>query len=164
MAIPALSLGLLAMSVPAFAATPSNTVTVPHGYSVSAFGKGGTSTNPDDIARLGNYVYIAYSNGVDSTGKPSPKGITSSTIVEYDLSGNKINSWDVTGKCDGLAADPANNRILASMNEDGNSSFYVINPGANQAKHYTYSTAPAGGTDAITVQYGNIYISSSHTK
>lgn len=48
--IPALSISLLAMSIPAFAATPS-TPTVPNGYSVSVFAQGGAAKNPDDITR-----------------------------------------------------------------------------------------------------------------
>jgi hypothetical protein len=172
--IPALSIGLLAMSVPAFAATPSNTVTVPSGYSVSMFGQGGTATNPDDITRLGDHIFVGYQNGVGSDGKASPTGNTTSTVIEYDLSGNKINSWSVKGKVDGLTEDQSKNRLLATANEDGNSTFYVIYPDASQVKHYTFDPAPdsptakgtiatGGGTDAITIQNGNIYISASNS-
>ncbi|MCM2533269.1 hypothetical protein NDK43_13785 [Neobacillus pocheonensis] len=171
--IPVLSIGLLSMSVPAFAANPPNTVTVPSGYKVSMFGQDGTATNPDDITRLGDHIFIGYQNGVGSDGKASATGNTKSTIIEYNLSGEKIKSWTVTGKCDGLTADPNNNRLLATANEDGNSTFYVIYPNANQVKDYTYNPAPdaptaagtmatGGGTDAITIQNGKIYISASN--
>lgn len=76
-------------------------------------------------------------------------------------------SWQITGKCDGLTADPANNRLLAPVNEDGNSSLYVLTPGAAQGQQVqpiTYTAAAGGkspltgGTDSITIQDGNIYI------
>jgi hypothetical protein len=172
-AIPALALGLLGASVPAFATTPSIPVSVPSGYSVSMFAQNGSATKPDDITKLGDHIFIGYQNGVGSDGKPSSTGATTSTIIEYDLSGNQINSWNLPGKVDGLTADPANNRLLATANEDGNSTFYVIYPDTNQVKHYTYNPAPdapaakgtmatGGGTDAITIQNGNIYISASN--
>lgn len=162
------------MSIPAFAATPSTSVSVPNGYSVSTFTQGGTATNPDDITRLGDHIFIGYQDGVGSDGKASSSGVTTSTIVEYSLSGNKMGSWTFTGKCDGLTADPNNNRLLATANEDGHSTFYAIYPNTNQVKNYKYSPAPdsptatgttatGGGTDAISIQNGNIYISASNS-
>lgn len=92
-----------------------------------------------------------------------------STVEEYDATGNQIASWSLVGKCDGLTADPANNRLIATLNEDGNSSMDIITPSAaasNQVQHITYKAAAgqtltAGGTDSIAIQNGNIYISAS---
>jgi hypothetical protein len=171
--ISALALGLLGTSFPAFASTPSTSVSVPSGYSVSTFAQDGKATKPDDITRLGDHIFIGYQNGVGSDGKASSSGITTSTIIEYSLTGEKTNTWDVKGKCDGLTADPAKNRLLLTANEDNNSTFYVIHPNRKQVEHYSYDPAPdaptatgtmatGGGTDAITIKNGNIYISASN--
>ena len=73
-----------------------------------------------------------------------------------------MHQWDVTGKCDGLTADPALGRVIATVNEDAHSSVYLIDP-AGGAVHYRYSAplASKGGTDAIEVDRGMILISAS---
>jgi hypothetical protein len=126
-------------------------------------------SGPDDIGTMNGEVYVGYQNGVGSTGGASPSGGTTSTIVEYRMDGTIVQTWSVTGKCDGLTADPATNRVLLTVNEDGNSSMYVIHPSAapaNQVVHLNYSpdlatVTGAGGTDAIIVQNGNVYTTGS---
>jgi hypothetical protein len=156
-------------TTPAPQPTPSSTgVSTVNGFQASLFAQGiSTHTNPDDVAYLNTHMYVAYQNGVGSKGEPSSSGNTQSTIVEYDNSGNVIGSWDVTGKVDGMAADPNNNRVLATVNEDANSSLYSVTPDAahdQQLQHFTYSASTlthGGGTDSIAVQNGNIYITAS---
>jgi hypothetical protein len=130
-------------------------------------------SNPDDIASLGGNVYVTYQNGVGPDGSPSTTGVFQSTVVEYSSTGTVIQSWLLLGRCDGLGADPTNNRILASVNEDNNSSLYVITPGSATAAHYSYhpnpsqitkgETGPNGGTDSISVSpKGAIYLAHSN--
>ena len=124
------------------------------------------NVNPDDIAQLGTGVFVGYQNGIGATGSPAAgTGVTKSTIVEY-RDKHVVGSWHVTGKCDGLAGDPATGQILASVNEDGNSSIYTINPITNEVVHFTYNVDPTslggGGTDAISVSEGRILISGSN--
>src|ERR1700722_14865468 len=72
--------------------------------------------------------------------------------------------WDVVGKCDGLTADPALGRLVATVNEDAHSSFYLIDPVAGSTPvHYHYNKAlpSRGGTDAITVNHGMLLFSAS---
>ena len=66
------------------------------------------------------------------------------------------------GKCDGLTADPLDGRIIATVNEDANSSVYLIDP-SGDAVHYAYNEPlpSKGGTDAITVYQGMVLISAS---
>ncbi|HEY7947419.1 MAG TPA: hypothetical protein VID75_07075, partial [Acidimicrobiales bacterium] len=75
-------------------------------------------------------------------------------------------SWQVTGKCDGLGADPATGEILATVNEDGNSSLFVINPTTSKVVHFAYNVDPTtlggGGTDAVSVIGGQILTSGSN--
>lgn len=118
---------------------------------------------PDDMAYLGGHIFVGFQNGVGSMGEASPLG-KASTIVDFDLQGHKIAQWDVVGKNDGLGADPATNRLIATVNEDGNSSVYLIDPTAGSAPvHYQYSgkLPHGGGTDAISVRNGTVLITAS---
>ncbi|MEY9967995.1 hypothetical protein ABIA33_006075 [Streptacidiphilus sp. MAP12-16] len=160
--------GALGLSTSAFAATsaPAKPVSVPAGFTVHQLATGPTGqTSPDDITRLGDHLFVAYQNGVGSDGKPSPAGATKSTIVEYTLGGQLLASWPVVGKVDGMGADQDGNRVLASVNEDGNSSLYSVTPGADAAKqlqHFTYQgLTHGGGTDSVLAVGGKIYITAS---
>ncbi|HXP19069.1 MAG TPA: hypothetical protein VN840_05415 [Streptosporangiaceae bacterium] len=123
-------------------------------------------TGPDDITRLGRHLYVGFQNGVGSQGQASSNGNLDSTVVELSLSGRPLRQWDITGKCDGLVADPFGDRLIATVNEDGGSSLYVIRPdapGAFGVRHFSYNVPLPhnGGTDAISVYRGMILISAS---
>ena len=51
-----------------------------------------------------------------------------------------MKQWDVTGKIDGLGADPATGQVIATVNEDSKSSLYAVSGGT--VTHYTYSPSP----------------------
>jgi hypothetical protein len=130
-------------------------------------------SKPDDIAVLGGDLYVTYQNGVGPDGTPSPTGVAQSTVVEYSPAGAVIQSWLLIGRCDGLGADPTRNRVLATVNEDNNSSLYAISPGVSTPAHYSYDpnpseiasgeTSPNGGTDSISVSpAGIVYLSHSN--
>jgi len=117
---------------------------------------------PDDIVALGGKIYVGFQNGVGSQGEVAPSGNLDSTLVEFTPTGSIVKQWDVTGKIDGMGADPATGRVLASVNEDSKSSLYVESGGT--ITHYTYAQSPLphkGGTDAISVLNGKILISAS---
>ncbi|MGH9122212.1 MAG: fibronectin type III domain-containing protein, partial [Acidimicrobiales bacterium] len=124
-------------------------------------------TNPDDIVEMGGNLFVAFQNGVGSTGGASSSGNTNSTLVELTQLGAYLGQWDVTGKIDGIGADFANQRIVATVNEDGNSSLYTITPSAPPATavaHYTYTPSilpSGGGTDSVAIYQGQILISAS---
>lgn len=137
-------------------------VTLPPNYQLRVFATGGTLTNPDDITRMGDVIYVAYQNGTQTTG-----GGGDSTVVAYLPDGTQAGSWSLAGHCDGLTAD--RDLVIATVNEDANSSLYTIRPNARpdrQLRHYTYSPDPAtlsgGGTDAISIVDGKILISASN--
>jgi hypothetical protein len=160
-------MGGLAVSLTPALATPAGTLTA----RVWASGKTLTHTTsagkvalsgPDDLVHLGGHVFVAFQNGVGSKGEPSATGNAASTIVEFNKSGNAIKQWDVTGKVDGMGAAPTLNAVLASVNEDGNSSLYKL--GAGKLTHYSYSPAKlpsGGGTDAITAVGKLLLVSAS---
>jgi hypothetical protein len=159
----------------AFAATAAAAPVAPAGFSVTQFaGAPGGATGPDDIARLGSAVVVAYQNGIGPSGEPAPSGATQSDIVLYTPDGVARADWKVTGHVDGLAADPERGRIFASVNEDGNTSLFAIDArflGA-QPVQYAFSPEPdsahsdgvftGGGTDGVQVlPDGRLLISAS---
>lgn len=122
--------------------------------------------DPDDITVLGHHLYVAFQNGVGSQGEPSSDGNTDSTVVEFTAGGHVVRQWDIKGKCDGLTADPAPGLVIATVNEDAHSSMYTITPGAAaaaQVQHYHYNRLlpHMGGTDAISIVHGRVYVSAS---
>lgn len=153
----------LAMTaLPAFAAAPS-TPLVHSKLIVRSYAAVGSESNPDDITRLGDSIYVAFQNGVGPKGEPSPAGIGSSTIQQYSLTGVAGKSWSVVGKVDGLTADPSHQRLVLTVNEDGNSSFFTLDPAKTAGlKQYSYQgLTHGGGTDAIAVKGGTIIVSAS---
>ena len=161
------ALAALSFALPAAAAPAANAgITLPAGFSAKVFATApnAATTGPDDIAKLGDDLFVGFQNGVGSQGEPAPSGQTKSTVVEYDAHGHQVASWNVTGKVDGLGADPTRHRVIATVNEDGNSSLYTITPGAKAAQHYVYRPDPlthGGGTDSVVVRDGVIFITAS---
>jgi hypothetical protein len=99
-------------------------------------------------------------------GEPSADGNTFSTIVEFTGSGKFVKQWKVKGKVDGLTADPRIRAVIATVNEDAKSSLYTITPGARRGRqvqhfHYNKPLPHFGGTDAISIYHGQVFISAS---
>ena len=117
---------------------------------------------PDDIAFLGGHLYVGFQNNVGSQGEAAGSGNLDSTLVEITPTGSVVKQWDVTGKIDGMGADPATGRVFVTVNEDSKSSLYVESGGT--ITHYTYAQSPLphmGGTDAVSVYNGKILVSAS---
>ena len=135
-------------------------------HSYQPNGKGATRTEhlvqPDDIVALGGHLYVGFQNNVGSQGEPSGSGNLDSTLVEFTPAGSVVKQWDVTGKIDGMGADPATGQVILTVNEDSKSSLYTVSGGT--VTHYAYTPSPLphmGGTDAIAVSNGKILISAS---
>jgi hypothetical protein len=120
-------------------------------------------TQPDDITRIGSVLFTGFQNGVGPQGQASTDGNRDSTIVEFTESGAVLRQWDIRGKCDGLTANPATGLVVATVNEDANSSLYTINPFTGRIVHYFYNKPLPhhGGTDAISFYRGLMLISAS---
>jgi hypothetical protein len=182
-AVAAALAGMTAFALPAGAATalPAATTALPSTtYSVStvlsgkklhhSYTKVGSSaefseplTKPDDITRVGSDLFTAFQNGVGPQGQASTDGNRDSTVVEFTFSGAVVNQWDLRGKCDGLTANPSTGLVVATVNEDANSSLYTIDPFSGQVAHYSYfkPLPHKGGTDAISFDNGLMLISAS---
>ena len=116
-------------------------------------------SDPDDITLLGNDIFVGFQNGVGPQGQASSDGNLDSTVVELKLNGDPIAQWDVQGKTDGVTADQQTGNVIATVNEDANSSLYTIDPDAPagaQVTHYNYNEPlpHMGGTDAISIDRG----------
>jgi len=172
--------GLSAAAITGLAAPAALAAPVaPPGFTVTTFAgvPGGSPAikGPDDVASLKGHVFVGWQNGVGPKGEPSPTGQTSGTVIEYSRTGRQLQSWTLSGKVDGLGGDPEHRRLIVTVNEDGNSSLYTITPRApagRQVRHYRYAPAPdsgtsggvltGGGTDAVSVRDGHIYLSASN--
>ena len=139
------------------------------GFSAQVFANGGSTLSaPDDITAMAGSIFAAWQNGVGPKGEPAANVNTQSTVVQYSRNGRNLRSWQLTGRVDGMTADAAHERIIATVNEDGATSLYTIRPDApavSQLVHYTYNpSAPVhgGGTDAPHVYRGQILISASN--
>jgi hypothetical protein len=122
-------------------------------------------SNPDDISRWGDVLFVGFQNGVGPQGQASTDGNLDSTVVEFTTSGHVLAQWDVAGKTDGLTVDPGLG-VLATVNEDANSALYLIRPfgapgGAVTRFAYNESLPHEGGTDALSIVDGQIFISAS---
>ncbi len=121
-------------------------------------------SSPDDITIFDGDLFTTFQNGVGPQGQASPDGNRDSTIVEFSQGGQVIHQWDLRGKCDGLTANPATGQVIATINEDANSSLDSIDSWTGQVTHYHYSKQPLphhGGTDAISFYDGQMLISAS---
>jgi hypothetical protein len=166
------ALALLA-ATPALAA-PAAAPSVASGFTITKIAAPAPSTaaNCDDLVFLEGHLFMACQDKTLSVG-----GGGNSTLIEYTISGSVANTWSITDKIDGMAADPRRHRVIVSLNEDANTHLATITPSAASARqvvYYTYSpdprgasTPPAlrtlGGTDQVSVDSaGDILITASH--
>jgi hypothetical protein len=166
-----------AFALPA-SAGPARPATHPLTVRQLAFGKqlhhkfqpGGTGawhteslTAPDDISQLGLRLFVSFQNGVGAQGEPSKAKNLDSTVVEFTLLGREVRQWDVKGRVDGLTADPFTGKVIATVNEDGNTSLSTISAGTGRITHYAYNKPlpHKGGTDAISIYNGWILVTAS---
>jgi hypothetical protein len=165
-------------TVLATAATAAARPVAPPAFTLSTFAgaPNRATSGPDDITSLGGHVFVGWQNGVGTKGEAAPKShVVDSLVVEYSSRGRILGRWSLKGKVDGIGGDSASNSVVATANEDGNSSIYTIKPSARpaaQVHHYTYSPAPdashkgglftGGGTDSVQVIGRAIFVSASN--
>jgi hypothetical protein len=152
------------------------------GYNIQVFAHGGTLPvdggsvtfrAPDAVEwdAKGNSgagsVWIAYQDFSSKTGVFDGGGVTvdggPSTIVEYDLSGNVLDFYQVFGHVDGMRIDPndANRTVWSTADEDGNPTLVAYNPVSKQFTAYDIPTPHGGGYDDMAFINGNFYVAAS---
>jgi hypothetical protein len=111
--------------------------------------------SPDSITVDSGFVWAAYTNGADSTGK-----FGHSTIVEYDQSGSVVQSYNIAGYVDGLKLNPVTGDIWALQNQDGNSKLAIIDPVTHKVSEFTYAhTSATRGYDDVAFENGKVFLS-----
>ena len=127
--------------------------------SISTFAHGSAvqATGPDSITVGGGFVWVAYTNGADSTGLSG-----SSTVVQYDLMGNVKHTFSIAGSVDGLKRDPRTGLIWALQNQDGNSTLTLIDPqgGIVKGSPFQYAVKSASrGYDDVVFRGNQVFLS-----
>jgi hypothetical protein len=123
---------------------------------VLATGPDGTSA-PDSITIGDGHIWVAFTNGADSTGLSG-----SSTIVEYTKSGQLVQSLSLPGYVDGLKVDPATGDVWALQNQDGNSTLTLLDHGGTHKLDgpFTYANpSSTQGYDDVVFEGPTIYMS-----
>ena len=121
------------------------------------------ATSPDSITYGNGSIWVEYGNSAQSNGSRG-----SSTIAQYDLSGNVQNTYNILGLADGLKFDPATGDVWALQNQDGNSTVTLIDPATNQvsaplsyAPPYVYGADSTRGYDDVAFIGQKVFL--SHT-
>lgn len=144
------------IALPGRVRADSLTVSGPYTVSVFATGPAGSS-NPDSIAVSSNAVFVGYGNTAPPDGTSG-----TSTIAEYNLSGQLLKTYTLNGHNDGLRFDPSGN-LWAMQNEDANPYLAIIDPTTGAVTNYTFGPTPhGGGYDDIQFLNGKTYISASN--
>ena len=115
------------------------------------------SSMPDSITLAGGDIWVAYTNGADSTGLSGQ-----STIVEYDQSGKPLHTpYQIAGSVDGLKVDPVTGRIWALQNQDGNSTLTIIDPETGSVSDPISYKVPSSsqGYDDVVFRDGKVFLS-----
>jgi sugar lactone lactonase YvrE len=122
----------------------------------TVFAKGGdvNGTGPDSIAASPTSLWVAYTNGADSTGKSG-----SSNVVQYDYTGKVLTQTSVPGYVDGLKYDDERGLIWILVNQDGNSVLTVIDSSGKSTTLAYAVTSDARGYDDIVFINGAIFMS-----
>jgi hypothetical protein len=135
------------------------TVTSPD-YSVSVFvGPQAGLTNPDSIAAFRGTIFVEYANATQPDGSGGH-----SSIVQFDLTGKVLHTYQVVGKSDGMKFNPYDEKLWCLRDEDSNPALTLIDPVAGTQKDYTYAdpTLHGGGYDDVVFLNGQVFISASN--
>ena len=131
----------------------------PASYSASLFAPNPTGTSgPDSIVVSGNSVFVGYGNGTASDGTdPRPN-----TIAQFTTGGQLVKTFSVPGHNDGLRVNPANGRVYALLNQDGNPMLTIIDPSTSAQTTYTLPAESGRGYDDLQFLNGQIFASVSN--
>jgi hypothetical protein len=145
---------------------PSSVQLTAGSYSLSVFAQAQGVLRPDDILQLGSTVFIVYQDNNNLPDGTFAPGVASaqSEVIEFDLNGNILQTFDVRGHPDGLVAYNANT-VWVSSNEDANPVISVIDTTTNVVKSLTSDVATlphGGGLDDMKLINGVVYASASN--
>ena len=122
------------------------------GYTLSVFAPAPTNMNsPDEVVATVSLaggpttnIFVAYQNTINVTGTGqirtgSPGGtVAQGQLVEYDLTGKTIKTWNIPGHIDGVTQYAVNNfnTLWVTSNENGNAQLSIVDFSANTVTTY----------------------------
>jgi hypothetical protein len=145
-------------------AVPATVSPAATGYSISVFAKLAGTLLPDDLVIHNNNLYVI---GQDPNNNPDGTAVAGTTpqsqVIEYDLTGKVVTTFNVPGHPDGLMEFDANT-LWVSTNEDANPMLIVINTAANTQVTLTPDATPphGGGLDDMKLLNGTVYVTASN--
>lgn len=145
-------------------AVPSTVNAAATGFKISVFAKLSGTLRPDDLlVHNGNLYVVAQDPNNNPDGTDVAGTTPQSQIIEYDLSGHVIMTFNVPGHPDGLMEYDANT-LWVSTNEDANPMLIVINTGTNTQVTLTPDATPVhgGGLDDMKLVNGVVYAAASN--
>ncbi|CAE6732185.1 hypothetical protein [Paraburkholderia haematera] len=143
---------------------PSSVAAAQSGYKISVFAKAPGTLRPDDLLLHGGNIFaIAQDNNNNPDGTNVAGTTPQSQVIEYDMSGNVVRTFNVPGHPDGLM-EYDSHTIWVSTNEDADTMIIVIDTTANTQTTLTPDTAPihGGGLDDMKMLNGVVYTSASN--
>jgi hypothetical protein len=154
-------------SSPATIPVPASVVgTQGSAYTISVFAKAPGALQPDDMVQLASSVFVIYQDTNVNPDGTLAAGVTSAQaqVIEYDLKGNVLQTFNVPGHPDGMVAYNTTT-VWVSSNEDANPVITAINTTTNTLQSYTSDVAQlphGGGLDDLKVVNGVVYASASN--
>jgi hypothetical protein len=134
-------------------------------YAISVFAQAPGKLRPDDLLQMGSTLFVVYQDNNDNPDGTIVAGTSpQSEVIEYDMNGNVLQTFDVPGHPDGLLAYNATT-VWVSSNEDANPVITIIDTTTNTLKTLTSDTAPlssGGGLDDMKLVNGVVYASASN--
>jgi hypothetical protein len=135
-------------------------------YTLSVFAEAPGKLRPDDLLQMGNTFFVVYQDNNINPDGTLAAGVTSaqSEVIEYDLNGNVLQTFNVPGHPDGLVAFNATT-VWVSSNEDANPLIITIDTSTNTTKTLKSDVAAlphGGGLDDMKLIGGVVYASASN--
>jgi hypothetical protein len=130
------------------------------GYTVTVFASAPAGlTNPNSIDEFHGNIFVAYTNNTQPNGTGGD-----STIVQFNLAGQVLRTYQVVGDCAGLKHNPFDGMIWVLVNADSNPALTLIDAGTFTQQDYTYAAPPlnGGGYDDAAFVNGQTYLSASN--
>jgi hypothetical protein len=134
------------------------------GYTISVFATLSGTLQPDDLVIHNGSLYVVAQDPNNNPDGTDVAGTTpQSQVIEYDLTGKVIMTFNVPGHPDGIMEYDANT-LWVSTNEDANPMLIVINTTSNTQVTLTADATPVhgGGLDDMKLLNGVVYIAASN--
>jgi hypothetical protein len=150
-------------SAPAVAVPAAVEAALP-GYTISVFAQVPGTLEPDDLLVHGNNIFVIAQDPNDNPDGTIVAGTAAqSKVLEYDMNGNVVNSFNVPGHPDGLMEFDANT-VWVSTNEDANPLLIIIDTAQNTLRQLAPDATPihGGGLDDMKMLDGVVYVAASN--